>query len=87
MSSDLVQVKATIPRERKRRAFAALAEREQKFRNWLEIHLETWLQQITAERMVHGQMDEQGKSALTHKPEATAPFQLTSGAVSIEEHA
>ena len=58
MSSDLVQVKATIPRERKRRAFAALAEREQKFRNWLEIHLETWLQQITAERTAQGQISQ-----------------------------
>lgn len=41
----LVQVKAEIPRELKRRAFAVLALREQRFNRWLRGQLEALLQQ------------------------------------------
>ena len=43
--SGLAQVKATIPRELKRRAFAALALREEKFNGWLRRELEALLQE------------------------------------------
>ena len=36
----LVQVKAAVPRELQRKAFAALALREEKFNRWLERELE-----------------------------------------------
>jgi hypothetical protein len=44
--NDLVQIKATIPRPLKRRAFAALAMREERFNRWLRTQLEVWLQQL-----------------------------------------
>jgi hypothetical protein len=40
MVERLVQVKANIPRELKRRAFAAFALREEKFNRWLQRELE-----------------------------------------------
>jgi hypothetical protein len=43
---DSVQIKAVIPRELKRRAFIALAAREEKFSHWLRAQLESWLQDI-----------------------------------------
>ena len=46
---DLVQVKATIPRPLKRRAFAVFALHEEKFNRWLQTQMETWLQQIEKE--------------------------------------
>lgn len=42
--STLVQVKAIIPRDLKRRAFAVLALREEKFNGWLQRELEALLQ-------------------------------------------
>ena len=42
---ELVQIKAQIPRELKKRVFVALAEREQKFTPWLRQQLENLLQQ------------------------------------------
>ena len=42
------QVKAAIPRDLKRRAFAAFAMREEKFNRWLRTQLEGWLQEIEA---------------------------------------
>lgn len=51
----LVQVKATIPRDLKRRAFAVLALREEKFNGWLRRELETLLQETeTPERQEIG---------------------------------
>ena len=44
--SDVAQVKAAIPRDLKRRAFAALALREEKFNRWLQRELEEFLQEI-----------------------------------------
>jgi hypothetical protein len=44
---DGVQVRAVIPRELKRRAFVALAVREEKFSSWLRNQLESWLQDVT----------------------------------------
>ena len=44
--NDLDQIKATIPRPLKRRAFAALAMREERFNRWLRTQLEDWLQQL-----------------------------------------
>jgi hypothetical protein len=41
---DLVQVKATIPRPLKRRLFAALAWRDEKFSRWLCAQMQGWLQ-------------------------------------------
>jgi hypothetical protein len=38
-TEQLVQVKAAVPRELKRKAFAALALREEKFNRWLEREL------------------------------------------------
>ena len=43
--SGLAQVKATIPRALKRRAFAVLALREEKFNGWLRRELEALLQE------------------------------------------
>jgi hypothetical protein len=44
--AETAQVKAAIPRELKRRAFAALALREEKFNRWLQKELEAFLQEI-----------------------------------------
>ena len=44
--SNLAQVKAAIPRDLKRRAFAALALREEKFNRWLQRELEQFLKEI-----------------------------------------
>jgi hypothetical protein len=43
--SALAQVKATIPRDLKRRAFAVLALREEKFNGWLRRELEALLEE------------------------------------------
>ena len=43
------QVKAAIPRDLKRRAFAAFAMREEKFNRWLRTQLEGWLQEVEDE--------------------------------------
>jgi hypothetical protein len=43
---ECVQVKADVPRDLKRRAFAALALREEKFNRWLRIQMEEWLQEV-----------------------------------------
>jgi hypothetical protein len=43
---DVVQVKAMIPRELKRRAFVVLAAREEKFSGWLRTQLGTWLREV-----------------------------------------
>ena len=43
--SGLAQVKATIPRDLKRRAFAVLARREEKFNGWLRRELEALLEE------------------------------------------
>ena len=43
--STLAQVKAIIPRDLKRRAFAVLALREEKFNGWLRRELEALLQE------------------------------------------
>ncbi len=37
---ECVQVKAAVPRDLKRRAFAALALREERFNRWLTVQLE-----------------------------------------------
>jgi hypothetical protein len=42
----LVQVKAEIPRDLKRRAFAVLAWREERFNHWLCGQLERWLKEM-----------------------------------------
>jgi hypothetical protein len=42
---DIAQVKAAIPRDLKRRAFSALALREEKFNRWLQRQLEVFLQE------------------------------------------
>jgi hypothetical protein len=53
--SGLAQVKATIPRDLKRRAFAVLALREEKFNGWLRRELEALLQETEkAERQDNG---------------------------------
>ena len=46
---NMAQVKAAIPRDLKRRAFATFARREEKFNRWLRAQLETWLQEVVAE--------------------------------------
>jgi hypothetical protein len=43
---EYVQVKADVPRALKRRAFAALALREEKFNQWLRTQLEAWLREV-----------------------------------------
>jgi len=43
---DDVQVKASVPRDLKRRAFASLALRDEKFNRWLRSQMETWLQAV-----------------------------------------
>ena len=59
-------MKAAIPRELKRRAFVTLAERKQKFKAWLENQLESWLQQVAAEKSGNGQAkrEERAETAL-----------------------
>lgn len=42
--AELVQVKAEIPRELKRRTFAALALNDEKFSRWLRVQMEAYLQ-------------------------------------------
>ena len=42
---DVVQVKAEIPRDLKRRAFSALALRERKFAHWLRDSLQHWVEE------------------------------------------
>jgi hypothetical protein len=44
--SEVVQIKAEIPRDLKRRAFAALALRDEKFTRWLRLQLEAWLREV-----------------------------------------
>ena len=41
-----VQVKAEIPRDLKRRTFAAFALREEKFAQWLRTQMEVYVQQV-----------------------------------------
>ena len=41
-----VQVHADIPRALKRRAFAAMALRDEKFNRWLRAHLQAWLEEV-----------------------------------------
>jgi len=48
-----VQVKADVPRELKRRAFAAFALREEKFARWLRTQLEQWLEELQATEEEH----------------------------------
>ncbi len=43
---EVVQIKAEIPRDLKRRAFAAFALRDEKFTRWLHIQLEAWLKEV-----------------------------------------
>ena len=43
---EVVQIKAEIPRDLKRRAFAALALRDEKFTQWLRLQLEAWLREV-----------------------------------------
>jgi len=43
---EFVQVKADVPRELKRRVFAAFALREEKFNRWLRMQMEIWLQEV-----------------------------------------
>jgi len=45
----VAQVKAAIPRELKRRVFAAFALREEKFNRWLRTQMEAYVQQIEGE--------------------------------------
>ena len=47
--ADLVQIKATIPRPLKQRAFAALALHDERFNRWLRTQLEDWLRQVETE--------------------------------------
>jgi hypothetical protein len=42
---ELAQIKATIPRALKRRFYAALALRDDKFTRWLCAHIDAWLAQ------------------------------------------
>ena len=42
---DMVQMNAEIPRNLKRRAFVAFAERDVRFAPWLRAQLETWLEE------------------------------------------
>ena len=57
---ELAQIRADVPRDLKRRAFAALALREVKFNRWLRIQMETWLQQV--EEPPQEQCDELARS-------------------------
>ena len=43
---EFVQVKADVPRDLKRRAFAVFALRDEKFARWLRTQLEVWLQEV-----------------------------------------
>jgi hypothetical protein len=43
-----VQIKADVPRDLKRRAFAALALREERFNHWLKRQLEELLRALLA---------------------------------------
>ena len=56
MSTDLVQVKARIPRELKRQAFAAFALNEITFRQWLEAHLHAWMASSPSDGVAYQQL-------------------------------
>jgi hypothetical protein len=43
------QLKGEVPRDLKRRVFAALALREIKFNQWLQTQLKAWLQEVEKE--------------------------------------
>jgi hypothetical protein len=46
--SELAQVKATIPKELKRKAFATFALKDEKFNRWLERELQAYVQESGA---------------------------------------
>jgi hypothetical protein len=46
--SELAQVKATIPKELKRKAFATFALKDEKFNRWLERELRAYVQESGA---------------------------------------
>jgi|RhiMetStandDraft_8_1073273.scaffolds.fasta_scaffold142359_1 hypothetical protein len=50
---ELVQIKALIPRELKKRAFIALAETDRKFTPWLREQLERMLEQLSKPGETH----------------------------------
>jgi hypothetical protein len=50
--ADVVQVKASVPRDLKCRAFAALALRDEKFNRWLERQLEELLKEDQTQQVV-----------------------------------
>ena len=47
---EVAQIKAVIPRELKRRTFAVLALRDDKFNRWLRRQLEAWLQEVEEQK-------------------------------------
>ena len=49
---EVVQVKASVPRDLKRRAFAALALKDEKFNRWLKRQLEQLLKEEQAQKAV-----------------------------------
>ena len=69
---DVAQVKAAIPRDLKRRAFAAFALREDKFNRWLQRELEQFLQVIDAQAS-EGKECHSNTSQYTTTPECAAP--------------
>ena len=56
---DVVQVKAMVPCQLKRRAFSVLALRGEKFSRWLCAQMEAWLQEVeqTDEGMAIAEVD------------------------------
>jgi hypothetical protein len=43
---DMAQVKASVPRDLKRRVFAAFALREEKFARWLRMQMEDYVKRV-----------------------------------------
>jgi|SoiMethySBSTD1v2_1073268.scaffolds.fasta_scaffold209326_3 hypothetical protein len=57
---ELVQMKARVPRELKKRVLVELAQREMKFAVWLRHQLEHLLQQSSSQQPAQGKHDAEG---------------------------
>lgn len=61
MNTSVAQVRADLPRDLKRKAFAAFALRDIRFSTWLRTQIETWLEELELEE-VEGQRTSQQES-------------------------
>ena len=72
---EFVQVKADVPRDLKRRAFAVFALRDEKFARWLRTQLEVWLQEVEGHEGAADSTHAQARQAV----DAAAPGRREAG--------